>query len=116
MPADHTIRIRVTESGNFTYDPTHLRAHAGDTIDFQYTDSSGYPGHFEVMFKDRSPGSRTHISNRTPRDKGPADDTDNRGQLQCNGQFGLFQYAAAVFDGKQVFIDVGCGDIGVDDP
>jgi hypothetical protein len=106
---DHTIKIAVDASGNFTYTPTHLRAKKNETINFD-TDPTG--GNFEVMFKDRTPGDRIHINKNTQKNKGPA---GNMGHLQCTNDAGVYQYAAAVYDGTNVFIDAGCGDVGVGD-
>jgi hypothetical protein len=110
VPTHYDITLSVDKKGNFTYSPTHLRARPNDTVSF-VTSPAGLK--FEVMFKNRSPGNRTHIRHDTPQDQGGEDDV-RPGQLECGDDYGLFKYAAAIFDGTNVFIDTGCGDIGVD--
>lgn len=107
-PVNHQITITVSASGEFTYTPTHVRASPNDTIDFQYL-NAGNPGVFEVMFKHESPGNKMHIRHNTPKNQ-------NGHHLQCQNKTGFFPYAAAVYDGVEVFVDVGCGDISVEDP
>ena len=113
MPADHVITITVDTStgheGDFTYSPTHVRAKPGDTIEFQCGNSNAK---FEVMFKHRTPGDKTHIRHNTPKNK-PSPNAPNAGHLQCGNDLGLYQYAAAISDGNNVYLDAGCGDIDV---
>jgi|SRR5579863_679187 len=82
-------------TGNFTYNPTHLRAYPGqDTITF---DAGG--NQFAVMFKRTSPGDKIHVHNAS---------------ASINAtNVGVHQYAAAIYVGGRVFVDGGCGDVGV---
>jgi len=108
MAADHIVTITVDSvTGEFTYSPTDVRAQKNETIEFQ---CGNLNSKFEVMFKHRTPGDRTHISDRTPKDEGPA---GKKGHLQCTGDYGQYTYGAAIYDGNNVFIDAGCGHIGV---
>jgi plastocyanin len=98
--ADRAIQISVdTTTGDFTYTPTHVRAKPGDTITF-----SCPTGPFAVMFKHTAPGKHVHLhavggaSSQTS--------ADSRG---------VHQYAAAIFAAGRVYVDGGCGDIGVGD-
>src|SRR5882724_11907012 len=52
---DHTVTLTVDAKGNFTYSPTLLRVEPGDTIQFDYD------GHFEIMFKERTPGDKLFL-------------------------------------------------------
>jgi plastocyanin len=99
-PKPHPVKITVTPAGDFTYDPSHIRAHKGDTVTF---DAGGKP--FEVVFKSYSPGDRLYLSNRSP-----------TLTILKNAQHGIHQYAAAVYDETQnrVFLDSGCGEVGVE--
>lgn len=108
MPTDHLITITVdTRTGDFTYAPTHVRARPGETITF-----TSPTGPFEVMFKKTTPGDKVHLHNPRPAD--PPDVYANKMTVNVRG---VHQYAAAVYDpaGNQVFIDTGCGDVGVGD-
>ena len=115
QPRHHEIEISVDGNGNFTYRPTHLRAKPNDTITFK-TNPAGLP--FEVMFKHRTPGGKTHIHDRSAEDEGGADNPAGGpptppGHLKCGNDLGLYKYAAAVYSGGRVFIDSGCGDVDV---
>lgn len=111
MPKHFVITISVDVDGNFTYSPTHLRAAPNDTVSFA-TSPAGLK--FEVMFQNRTPGNRTHIRHNTQENQGGGGGTAP-GHLKCGNDPGLYKYATAVFDGTNVFIDTGCGDIGVGD-
>ena len=104
-PNHHDITISVDANGNFTYSPSDLRAAPNDTVSFK-TAPAGLK--FEVMFKHRTPGDRTHIRDTNPQDRGG-------GHLQCRNDPGHYKYGAAIYDPvtNQVFIDAGCGHIGV---
>jgi hypothetical protein len=102
--AHFNIRIQVDENGNFTYTPSFLRARLGDTITFTCDDQ------FEVMFKDRSPGDRFFFSEQDATLQLPPMDAAISTQV-----VGMYHFAAAVYShrAKRVFLDSGCGDIGV---
>lgn len=85
-------------NGNFTYTPTHLNATQGDKITF---DAGG--SQFAVMFKRSSPGDKIHLRNPA----GAGEDTVDATNI------GVHQYAAAIYVGGRVFVDGGCGDVGV---
>ena len=109
MPTHHDVTISVDKNGHFTYKPTDLRASPQDTVSFQ-TEPADLA--FEVMFKHRSPGDRTHIRQDTREDQGGSDEVAP-GHLKCGNDLGHYRYGAAIFDGDHVFIDSGCGSIGV---
>jgi hypothetical protein len=111
VPTHYDILISVDQSGNFTYSPTDLRAAPNDTVSFITAPRNGPPGPaFEVMFKHRTPGDRTHIRQDTQEDQqGGA----RPGHLRCGPALGHYKYGAAIFDGAHVFVDSGCGSIGV---
>jgi hypothetical protein len=109
VPNHYEITISVDASGNFTYSPTDLRAAPNDTVSFR-TASAGCA--FEVMFKHRTPGNRTHIRQNTPEDQGGGGGA-RAGHLKCGNDLGHFKYGAAIYDGTNVFVDSGCGSIGV---
>ena len=98
---DHPVIIAVNAHGDFTYKPSHVRARKGDTLTF----SSEGNKPFEVVFKDHSPGDQLYFSNERP-----------RLQITDDVPHGIYQYAAAVYDPEQrrVFLDSGCGDVGVE--
>jgi len=105
---DHPVIITVSSEGEFTYSPTHVRARKGDTVTF---DALGKP--FEVVFKNHSPGKRLYLAkNRHNLD----DRTAARLTIEDHVPNGIYQYAAAVFDEDRgrVYLDSGCGDIGVE--
>ena len=106
--ADHPIQITVETTpgpdfGNFTYAPTHVRAKPGDTLTF-----SSPTGPFEVMFKHTVPGNHLHLHTGGT---SPANGVDRTNVANR----GVHKYAAAVFAAGRVFIDTGCGDVGVGD-
>ena len=101
-PVDHPVELTL-DNGNLTYDPSFLRVRRGDTVTF----STPGPGAFEVMFKGQSPGNKLFCSNTDPTIK-----------INGNAAIGVYQYAAAITNGNgeghRVFLDSGCGDIGVE--
>jgi len=109
VPTHYDITISVDTDGHFTYKPTDLRASPHDTVSFK-TEPANQA--FEVMFKHRSPGDRTHISHKTPQDRGSVSGV-KQGHLECGVVPGHYKYAAAIYDGSNVFLDSGCGSIGV---
>ena len=109
MPTHYDVTISVDQNGNFTYSPTDLRAVPNDTVSFK-TDPPGQL--FEVMFKHRTPGNRTHIRQDTPEDQVTGVGLP-KGHLKCGNDLGQYKYGAAIYDGTHVFVDAGCGHIGV---
>jgi plastocyanin len=97
----YRVTISVNPQGNFTYDPSHLRVKKNDQVTF--VSVSGSP--FEVAFKDQSPGDKVFLS--------PGNDTLT---ISPNAANGIYHYATAIYDARQarVFLDSGCGDIGVE--
>jgi hypothetical protein len=113
VPTHYDVTISVDQYGNFTYSPTDLRAAPDDTVSFITAPRGGPPGpKFEVMFKHRTPGNRTHIRHDTAEDQGGGGGA-SAGHLKCGNDLGQYKYGAAIYDGTHVFIDAGCGHIGV---
>jgi hypothetical protein len=97
MPAaDHVVTLTVDTNGNFTYSPTLLRADQGETIRFQCV------GHWEIMFKEKSPGDRLFLWH-----------DDSLLTIREDAEYAVYHYAAAVNRGDRVFLDSACGDIAV---
>ena len=96
---NHPIRLKVNQDGEFTYDPSFVRAKRGETITFSNPDKHA----FAVMFKDRSPGDRLSLSDKHPTLK-----------IDDDAPYAVYHYAAAIFDTIQVHLDSGCGDVGVE--
>lgn len=96
---NHSVELRINGDGEFTYDPSFVRVKRGHTITFCNPD-----GHsFAVMFKDRSPGDKLTLSNLNPKLK-----------IQKDAPYGVYHYAAAISDMKELYLDSGCGDVGVE--
>jgi hypothetical protein len=98
-PAPIPVTITVN-NGNFTYTPTLVRVHHGDTIAF-----SCPTGPFELVFKHQSPGDKLFVSTAEP-----------NLTILSSAPYAIYHYAAAVYDPDvdKVFIDAGCGDVGVE--
>jgi hypothetical protein len=98
--ASYTITISVTGNGNFTYDPTLLRAERGDKITFECE-----TGPFEAVFRHQSPGNRLFVSSAHP-----------LLVILTNAPYAIYHYAAAVYNPSEnrVYIDAGCGDIAIE--
>jgi len=94
---DHTVKLMVDGKGNFTYHPTLLRVRPGDTIQFDYD------GHWEIMFKERTPGNKLFLWQ-----------DDSILTINANAEYAVYHYAAAVKKGNRVFLDSACGDIAVE--
>jgi hypothetical protein len=96
------IKIEVDSQGNFTYSPSHLRVQREDTVNFVCP-----TGPFEVVFRDQSPGDKLFISSNDP---------NPSLEISEHAPYRIYHYAAAVYNpsASRVFIDAGCGDIGVD--
>ena len=99
----HDVKIFVAQGGHFTYSPSHVRAKKGDTVTFSTTQATQQ--HFEVVFKDKSPGDKLFLS------PGVGNDL-----ITINASPGIYHYAAAIYDSEleRVFLDSGCGDVGVE--
>ena len=98
LPApDHTVTLTVDANGNFTYSPTLLRVEHGDTVQFDYA------GHFEIMFKERTPGDKLFLWQ-----------DDSLLTIREDAEYAVYHYAAAVKRGNRVFLDSACGDIAVE--
>ena len=100
MPTNFNVKITVDNKGNFTYDPSFVRVTHGDHIAFSLTNPSHL--HFEVIFKERTPGDKLYLW-----------EGDNTLEIEEDAPYGLYHYAAAVYTGSRVFMDSGCGDVGV---
>ncbi len=98
--SDYKVKITVDDKGNFTYDPSFIRVTYEDRITFTLTNSSHQ--HFEVIFKERTPGDKLYLW-----------EGDRTLKIEQDAPYGLYHYAAAVFTGSRVFMDSGCGDVGV---
>jgi plastocyanin len=98
MMQAHKIEITIDEKGNFTYCPTFLRVLPGDEITFKYLSGD----HFEVVFKEKSPGDRLYLWEGDPKMK-----------IREDAEYAIYHYAAAGFTCNRVFLDSACGDIGV---
>ena len=95
------IPVSITvNNGNFTYSPTLVRVHHGDTIAF-----SCPTGPFELVFRHQSPGDSLFVSTASP-----------NLTIAQSAPYAIYHYAAAVYDPvtNKVFIDAGCGDVGVE--
>ena|SRR2546422_202797 len=92
------VTITVTKTGDFTYDPTLLRVGRRQRVKFVCPSGP----HFEVMFKDQSPGDDLFLS-----------ESNRILTIRPDAPYGVYHYSAAVYNGNRVFIDSACGDIGV---
>jgi plastocyanin len=96
---EHSIRIEVNGSGDFTYTPALLHVNAGDSINWAYDGAD-----FIVEFKEDSPIDQMTITAALQKSVRTFDVTVLKGN---------FHYAVAVWDGSRIFIDSGCPRISV---